>query len=223
MLLAICEKKLAIFASTGNYFRPCLTGCIAYTVFSYLSSSYLKVIFASTLPRLSDCVDVCIAFVFLSWWSYNCQNILTICCCEHPSVFHRVYYQPTVIAIYRSIMSFNSLHRGGPAGWRRYYCATRMTECAFKPAALDPSWRAVVSARHDGGLTTTTYDTWHNEYRWKGKQWSSDVTVMFGLANARNKINYTVRYNKGVASPPSIPAVIIYIYAYLWLFRRRTV
>jgi len=22
MLLAICEKKLAIFASTGNYFRP---------------------------------------------------------------------------------------------------------------------------------------------------------------------------------------------------------
>jgi len=24
MLLAICEKKLAIFASTGNYFRPCL-------------------------------------------------------------------------------------------------------------------------------------------------------------------------------------------------------
>ena len=23
MLLAICEKKLAIFASTGNYFRPC--------------------------------------------------------------------------------------------------------------------------------------------------------------------------------------------------------
>jgi len=26
MLLAICEKKLAIFASTGNYFRPCLLG-----------------------------------------------------------------------------------------------------------------------------------------------------------------------------------------------------
>ena len=24
MLLAICEKKMAIFASTGNYFRPCL-------------------------------------------------------------------------------------------------------------------------------------------------------------------------------------------------------
>jgi len=26
MLLAICEKKLAIFASTGNYFRPCQLG-----------------------------------------------------------------------------------------------------------------------------------------------------------------------------------------------------
>jgi len=23
MLLAICKKKLAIFVSTGNYFRPC--------------------------------------------------------------------------------------------------------------------------------------------------------------------------------------------------------
>jgi len=23
MLLAICQKKVAIFAATGNYFRPC--------------------------------------------------------------------------------------------------------------------------------------------------------------------------------------------------------
>ena len=27
MLLAICEKKLAIFASTGNYFRPWVNDC----------------------------------------------------------------------------------------------------------------------------------------------------------------------------------------------------
>ena len=30
MLLAICEKKLAIFASIGNYFRPSLQGCRGY-------------------------------------------------------------------------------------------------------------------------------------------------------------------------------------------------
>ena len=31
MLLTICEKKLAIFASIGNYFRPCIQGRIPRT------------------------------------------------------------------------------------------------------------------------------------------------------------------------------------------------
>ena len=40
MLLAICKKKLAIFASTGNYFMPLLTyllTCLSPTVFEILT------------------------------------------------------------------------------------------------------------------------------------------------------------------------------------------
>ena len=42
MLLAICEKKLAIFASTGNYFRPWRSGGVSGTVATPLVSDLQK-------------------------------------------------------------------------------------------------------------------------------------------------------------------------------------
>jgi len=52
MLLAICEKKLAIFASTGNYFRPWLVYSSLYW--------YCFRIYSHRLTSIAD---------FNSWWN----------------------------------------------------------------------------------------------------------------------------------------------------------
>jgi len=59
MLLAICGKKLAIFASTGNYFRPCLrllqTGGSLLSVTALLLTAEDQKLMTVKGPRAEKC------------------------------------------------------------------------------------------------------------------------------------------------------------------------